>query len=209
MPPPATPTARRYSHRVPDVPRSLTIALTALLFLLTSGAGAAASSAPTDALFTIDERNLETAMRELDILAAQNKEFGNLQVKIAFAPSSERTSSSMSSTLGGPARLDTALGPTRIATLSFPFHGRYCGPGHSGPGTPVDRLDSACRTHDRCYASQGYGSRSCDITLMRWIVTNYNSLSGSQKAKAAIIYGVFYAKGYRIVGLLVPTGLGR
>lgn len=38
---------------------------------------------------------------------------------------------------------------------------RYCGPGCSGPGTPINRLDSICRDHDLCYRRTG-SRRICD-----------------------------------------------
>lgn len=30
-------------------------------------------------------------------------------------------------------------------------YGNYCGPGHTGPGAPVDDLDDCCMAHDTCY----------------------------------------------------------
>lgn len=41
--------------------------------------------------------------------------------------------------------------PTRRLAL----YGRYCGPGHSGPGEPVDAIDAACRRHDAAYKAAG------------------------------------------------------
>jgi hypothetical protein len=35
--------------------------------------------------------------------------------------------------------------------LRLSWHGKYCGPGHSGTGPPVDELDAACRDHDIAY----------------------------------------------------------
>ena len=46
-------------------------------------------------------------------------------------------------------------------------YGRYCGPGHSGPGKPIDRLDAACARHDKCYHDRGYHRCSCDEKLKR------------------------------------------
>ena len=31
----------------------------------------------------------------------------------------------------------------------------WCGPGCSGPGKPVNRVDAACRAHDKCYDKYG------------------------------------------------------
>lgn len=40
---------------------------------------------------------------------------------------------------------------TRVPTRRMALYGRYCGPGYSGPGEPVDIIDAACRRHDRAY----------------------------------------------------------
>ena len=49
----------------------------------------------------------------------------------------------------------------------WPIYGRYCGPGHSGPGKPIDRLDAACRGHDDCYRRRGGHRCSCDEKLKK------------------------------------------
>ncbi|MFZ3579916.1 phospholipase [Virgibacillus sp. DJP39] len=47
----------------------------------------------------------------------------------------------------------------------FPGY-NWCGPGCSGPGAPVNRVDAACKAHDECYRI--YGSIcKCDIQFMR------------------------------------------
>lgn len=44
----------------------------------------------------------------------------------------------------------------RHRTKGFCFPGyRYCGPGCSGPGAPVNAVDSCCQLHDACYARYG------------------------------------------------------
>ncbi|MDV2580736.1 phospholipase [Alkalibacillus haloalkaliphilus] len=43
---------------------------------------------------------------------------------------------------------------------------RYCGPGCSGPGKPVNKVDRACRQHDKCYYA-GLNRRSCDQKFIR------------------------------------------
>ena len=37
------------------------------------------------------------------------------------------------------------------AGMSLRLYGRYCGPGNSGPGEPIDSLDEACYRHDKAY----------------------------------------------------------
>lgn len=46
------------------------------------------------------------------------------------------------------------------------IYGRWCGPGCSGPGAPLDDVDACCQAHDRCYSARGYSSCSCDRALL-------------------------------------------
>ncbi|MGD6804255.1 phospholipase [Rossellomorea vietnamensis] len=59
--------------------------------------------------------------------------------------------------------------PERIRRKSkgfcvFPGY-RYCGPGCSGPGAPVNAVDAACKAHDECYRRYGPSCR-CDQLFM-------------------------------------------
>ncbi|MED1107530.1 hypothetical protein [Bacillus paramycoides] len=46
--------------------------------------------------------------------------------------------------------------------------GKGCGDGGStGGGTPINTLDSCCRTHDRCYNNFGFDDCGCDRDLSR------------------------------------------
>ncbi len=50
----------------------------------------------------------------------------------------------------------------RRRTKGFCFPGyRYCGPGCSGPGAPVNEVDRCCQFHDACYYRYG-NSKYCD-----------------------------------------------
>ena len=50
----------------------------------------------------------------------------------------------------------------RNTTGGFCFPGyRYCGPGCSGPGAPVNEVDRCCQFHDACYDRFG-PSKYCD-----------------------------------------------
>lgn len=82
---------------------------------------------------------------------------------------------------------------TNAQRVGFPVHGRWCGPGHSGPGAPVDLLDSRCRTHDLCYAANGYFNKSCDRTLVAQLTVDINKgrYSGWVLAKAIAIRAFF------------------
>lgn len=56
----------------------------------------------------------------------------------------------------------------------FPGY-KWCGPGCSGPGTPINRVDAACKAHDECYLNYGPRSRcKCDIEFLRRLETCRN-----------------------------------
>lgn len=59
--------------------------------------------------------------------------------------------------------------------VSIPVYGNWCGPGHSGPGAPIDLLDSRCKTHDLCYARNGYHNKNCDRVLVAQITVDMNA----------------------------------
>ncbi|GAA0462353.1 phospholipase [Alkalibacillus silvisoli] len=44
---------------------------------------------------------------------------------------------------------------------------RYCGPGCSGPGAPVNRIDRACKAHDDCYRRRSHSKKQCDEAFIR------------------------------------------
>ena len=76
--------------------------------------------------------------------------------------------------------------------FKIPVHGNYCGPGHSGPGAPIDKLDELCQTHDNCYGKKGYFSCSCDAELREGIIKNWGNFNGAgEKANAAAIFAAF------------------
>lgn len=45
-------------------------------------------------------------------------------------------------------------------------HGNWCGAGCSGPGAPIDGVDTQCKKHDQCYAARGYFACSCNNELI-------------------------------------------
>ncbi len=47
----------------------------------------------------------------------------------------------------------------------FPGY-KWCGPGCSGPGAPINSVDAACKDHDLCYERYG-PSCQCDRMFMR------------------------------------------
>lgn len=47
----------------------------------------------------------------------------------------------------------------------FPQGYKWCGPGCSGPGAPINDVDAACRAHDICYQRTGNRCK-CDQEFM-------------------------------------------
>lgn len=92
-------------------------------------------------------------------------------------------------------RLDSERSKSRTnrsERSGLPIHGKYCGPGHSGPGDPDDTLDSLCQQHDKCYGDNGYFACSCDGQLLKAIRDNRkNFKSAGEKAAAAAIFAYF------------------
>lgn len=78
--------------------------------------------------------------------------------------------------------------------LSLPVWGRYCGPGHSGPGTPVDQLDTACMHHDNCYSRKGYFNCSCDQELISEINSRFSKMKTAEKVATRGVQAYFIAQ---------------
>lgn len=75
----------------------------------------------------------------------------------------------------------------RLAKVSLPVWGNWCGPGHSGPGAPVDTLDTLCMRHDQCYQARGYFDCLCDAQLKAEIGRYSDRMSWRERAVAAAI----------------------
>ncbi|TFE00546.1 phospholipase [Jeotgalibacillus salarius] len=43
---------------------------------------------------------------------------------------------------------------------------RWCGPGCSGPGDPINKTDAACKAHDECYRDTG-NRCACDKEFIK------------------------------------------
>lgn len=71
--------------------------------------------------------------------------------------------------------------------IKIPVWGNWCGPGHSGPGTPVDTLDTLCMRHDKCYAQRGYLSCYCDAQLKAEIDRFSHRMGSKERAMAAAV----------------------
>lgn len=76
-----------------------------------------------------------------------------------------------------------------MSGLSLPVWGRYCGPGHSGPGAPIDLLDTACMHHDQCYG-RGHDC-PCNKALIIEIYRNFNRMGALEKTAAGGVAAYF------------------
>lgn len=77
--------------------------------------------------------------------------------------------------------------------FSMPVWGRYCGPGHSGPGDPIDLLDNACMHHDNCY-NWGGNNCACDLALIKEIDTVFPRMAPPAQKMARIVRAAFVLK---------------
>ncbi|WP_026582891.1 phospholipase A2 family enzyme [Bacillus sp. J33] len=67
----------------------------------------------------------------------------------------------------------------------FPGY-RWCGPGCSGPGAPINAVDACCRAHDKCLSS-GRSRCRCDQEFLSCLRPKTN-LYDQEGIIAAIIY---------------------
>lgn len=88
---------------------------------------------------------------------------------------------------------------TRFLRMSIPFHGNYCGPGHSGNDfteEPIDILDEGCRRHDLCYQPFSPGANcDCNRELVEYVRENMPYMDESILWKAAAIIAWFDSVG--------------
>ncbi|MDQ0200453.1 phospholipase [Neobacillus ginsengisoli] len=72
-----------------------------------------------------------------------------------------------------------------IPICIFPGY-RWCGPGCSGPGAPINDVDACCQMHDLCL-SRGNAPCSCDYEFMECLRRKMNPQT--QKGRnAALMY---------------------
>lgn len=65
---------------------------------------------------------------------------------------------------------------------------RYCGPGCSGPGSPINEVDACCKLHDECYERYGRTKR-CDQLFQKCLRPKIKSHSKMGR-DAALIYSI-------------------
>lgn len=68
----------------------------------------------------------------------------------------------------------------------FPGY-NWCGPGCSGPGAPINDVDSCCYKHDKCLRS-GRSRCQCDQDFLYCLKPKVNHCTEKGK-KAALMYG--------------------
>ncbi|MCM3726419.1 phospholipase [Neobacillus cucumis] len=67
----------------------------------------------------------------------------------------------------------------------FPGY-KWCGPGCSGPGAPINDVDACCQKHDYCL-SRGLSSCQCDTQFMECLRPKMNP-NTEKGRKAALMY---------------------
>jgi|SRR3954447_11974382 hypothetical protein len=79
---------------------------------------------------------------------------------------------------------NTKRGKSQVGVCLFPEY-KWCGPGCSGPGTPINDVDACCQSHDKClkFNSQCY----CDKKFRKCLRPKVN-LSSEKGRVAALMY---------------------
>ncbi|WP_223589269.1 phospholipase [Neobacillus bataviensis] len=67
----------------------------------------------------------------------------------------------------------------------FPGY-RWCGPGCSGPGDPINDVDACCQKHDQCL-NKGISPCQCDKEFMECLHNKRNRETDKGR-KAALMY---------------------
>lgn len=78
-----------------------------------------------------------------------------------------------------------------LSLCIFPGY-RWCGPGCSGPGAPINDVDTCCMRHDR-YLSRGISPCKCDDEFMECLRSKMNPRTDKGR-KAAIMYNFMKVK---------------
>ncbi|WP_394138814.1 phospholipase [Cytobacillus oceanisediminis] len=76
----------------------------------------------------------------------------------------------------------------RLSFCLFPGY-KWCGPGCSGPGEPINDVDACCKAHDDCL--EGGGSFcTCDRELLKCLRSKLNF--HSKKGIIALIMFIYF-----------------
>lgn len=79
-----------------------------------------------------------------------------------------------------------------IKARGMPGYGNWCGPGHSGPGAPINTIDRLCQKHDKCYATRGYFACSCDKELVQDIRDNRGNFKGAGENAMVLAIATYF-----------------
>ncbi|MDQ0219737.1 phospholipase [Peribacillus cavernae] len=79
----------------------------------------------------------------------------------------------------------------RQAPCPFPGY-RWCGPGCSGPGAPLNDVDACCQRHDRCL-NRGISPCRCDFEFMNCVRSKMNNHTKKGR-QAALMYRAMKVK---------------
>lgn len=132
--------------------------------------------------FDVDDDGNVTYKRDLAISDGINEDLLDLADKVCAYAITQSGSEII--TIQGN---NKAIAKLKAKATAFPAYGNWCGPGY-GSGTPIDLLDTGCRSHDKCYKNKGYHKCSCDKTFLKYVQDNYSKMTGaSQKAMAVVI----------------------
>lgn len=82
--------------------------------------------------------------------------------------------------------------PKRIKR-GIKVYGNWCGPGHSGPGKPVDAIDACCKQHDLCYDGLKWwqSKKGCDLKLTKCLIPVFPNTSAYGKLLIVSIISAF------------------
>ncbi|WP_083935090.1 phospholipase [Bacillus sp. 1NLA3E] len=69
----------------------------------------------------------------------------------------------------------------------FPGY-RWCGPGCSGPGAPINDVDACCKSHDKCLRKERSRRCQCDREFVNCLRPKVNFHSEKGRT-AALMYG--------------------
>ena len=64
---------------------------------------------------------------------------------------------------------DCAISSNKKTDGTFPIYGNYCGFDYPKRGVypiPIDKIDLACKNHDKCYDQNGFFNKKCDENII-------------------------------------------
>ncbi|OFR89537.1 hypothetical protein HMPREF2863_08975 [Micrococcus sp. HMSC067E09] len=184
----------------------LTVALTMLLSLTlihAPGAAAASASAGKDATSASLQKKQKTDLDSLTAGISRHlvKEGEQYRFDVHSARAADESAlviqagQNFNAMARDAARTTPPVGsdgePMATTQLSIPVWGNWCGPGHSGPGAPIDTLDTLCMRHDKCYAARGYFDCACDAQLKAEIDRYASRMGTRERAMAAAVKMAF------------------